>query len=450
MKNNIYDTIIAPATKIAKQAISIIRMSGEDAFSIMNKLLKTKLFYENKIQLRKIYEENEVIDEAIILTFVENKSFTGENVIEINCHGGVLLSKKIMNLLIKNGARMAKPGEFSQRAFLNGKIDLLQADAINNLIDSRNNLSIKINAKSLEGTNNKMLLDIKEELLDIISRIQTSVDYPDYDDIEGSTIEELTASIQNIKYNIQNLLELSKRVSKISNGIKTGIIGETNVGKSSLLNALINEEKAIVTNIEGTTRDIVEGELNFENFTLNLIDTAGIRNTIDVVEQLGIKKSMDIIEEAELVLYVINKNDLNKSIYEKIKKKDHVIIINKSDLLTNEEANELRKKYKNCVLVSAKNKCVDELTSLLKQKFANEDILKTNLPIISNVEHIAMLEIMSNILSYAVDNITHGLPIDMVNLDLSKTLEIINHLLGIIEADEEVIDNIFRKYCLGK
>lgn len=450
MKNNIYDTIIAPATKIAKQAISIIRMSGEDAFSIMNKLLKTKLSYENKIQLRKIYEENEVIDEAIILTFVENKSFTGENVIEINCHGGVLLSKKIMNLLIKNGARMAKPGEFSQRAFLNGKIDLLQADAINNLIDSRNNLSIKINAKSLEGTNNKMLLDIKEELLDIISRIQTSIDYPDYDDIEGSTIEELTASIQNIKYNIQNLLELSKRVSKISNGIKTGIIGETNVGKSSLLNTLINEEKAIVTNIEGTTRDIVEGELNFENFTLNLIDTAGIRNTIDVVEQLGIKKSMDIIEEAELVLYVINKNDLNKSIYEKIKNKDHVIIINKSDLLTNEEANELRKKYENCVLVSAKNKCVDELTSLLKQKFANEDILKTNLPIISNVEHIAMLEIMSNILSYAVDNITHGLPIDMVNLDLSKTLEIINHLLGIIEADEEVIDNIFRKYCLGK
>ncbi|AHB36842.1 tRNA uridine-5-carboxymethylaminomethyl(34) synthesis GTPase MnmE [Spiroplasma apis] len=450
MKNNIYDTIIAPATKIAKQAISIIRMSGEDAFSIMNKLLKTKLSYENKIQLRKIYEENEVIDEAIILTFVENKSFTGENVIEINCHGGVLLSKKIMNLLIKNGARMAKPGEFSQRAFLNGKIDLLQADAINNLIDSRNNLSIKINAKSLEGTNNKMLLDIKEELLDIISRIQTSIDYPDYDDIEGSTIEELTASIQNIKYNIQNLLELSKRVSKISNGIKTGIIGETNVGKSSLLNALINEEKAIVTNIEGTTRDIVEGELNFENFTLNLIDTAGIRNTIDVVEQLGIKKSMDIIEEAELVLYVINNNDLNKSIYEKIKNKDHVIIINKSDLLTNEEANELRKKYENCVLVSAKNKCVDELTSFLKQKFANEDILKTNLPIISNVEHIAMLEIMSNILSYAVDNITHGLPIDMVNLDLSKTLEIINHLLGIIEADEEVIDNIFRKYCLGK
>jgi len=450
MKNNIYDTIIAPATKIAKQAISIIRMSGEDAFSIMNKLLKTKLSYENKIQLRKIYEENEVIDEAIILTFVKNKSFTGENVIEINCHGGVLLSKKIMNLLIKNGARMAKPGEFSQRAFLNGKIDLLQADAINNLIDSRNNLSIKINAKSLEGTNNKMLLDIKDELLDIISRIQTSIDYPDYDDIEGSTIEELTASIQNIKYNIQNLLELSKKVSKISNGIKTGIIGETNVGKSSLLNALINEEKAIVTNIDGTTRDIVEGELNFENFTLNLIDTAGIRNTIDVVEQLGIKKSMDIIEEAELVLYIINKNDLNKSIYEKIKNKDHVIIINKSDLLTNKEANELRKKYENCVLVSAKNKCVDELTSLLKQKFANEDILKTNLPIISNVEHIAMLEIMSNILSYSIDNITYGLPIDMVNLDLSKTLEIINHLLGIIEADEEVIDNIFRKYCLGK
>lgn len=338
----INDTVVAPATNISTQAIALIRVSGSEAFLIVNKLIKDKKLEEKRgLFLRKLYFENELIDEVVLSCFVAPNSFTGENVVEIACHGGILNTNKIINILIQSGARMALRGEFSQRSFLNGKIDLIQAEGINNLIHAKNDLALKIGVANMSGSNNKAIIELKDNLLDIISRIQVSIDYPDYDDVEGSSIEDLTNLLEVINDQINKLLMRSKMAFKNSEGIKTAIIGQTNVGKSSILNALINEDKAIVTDIPGTTRDIVEGQINLENVSLNLIDTAGIRKTSDVVENLGILKSKNLINEADLVLFVVNKENINDSdnqeIFELLKDKTYILIVNKAEKLSQTE-----------------------------------------------------------------------------------------------------------------
>ncbi|WP_025363629.1 tRNA uridine-5-carboxymethylaminomethyl(34) synthesis GTPase MnmE [Spiroplasma culicicola] len=443
------DTIVAPATKLAKQAISIIRISGSDAFKITNKILKDDLIYKNTQQLRKIYDNNFLIDEALIITFIDKKSFTGENVVEINCHGGVLVTKKIISLLINNGARMAEPGEFSQRAFLNSKINLLQAESINNLIESKNELALKINAIGVTGQNNKELLNIKENLVDIISRIQTSIDYPDYDDIEGSDSQSISKVLQLTNNNLKKIINISKRAQNINEGIQTLILGAPNVGKSSLLNSLINEDKAIVTDIEGTTRDIVEGQLNFDNFTLNLIDTAGIRKTQDAVEQIGIEKSLKLISQAELILYVID-NQIDDEIMSKIKDKNFIIVRNKIDILDQKQLHNLKNNSKDMIFISAKENNVEPLIKKIEAMWNNEEVLESSLPIITNMNSIINLEKIFELIQTSIKNLNQGFTIDMINLDLYNALDILNNILGIIDADEEIINNIFKKYCLGK
>ncbi|QHX37090.1 tRNA modification GTPase TrmE [Spiroplasma sp. BIUS-1] len=450
MKINLNDTIVACATKVSRQAISIIRLSGEQAIEIVNKLLIKKIDANNKMQVRKIYDGNDIIDESLILTFAQGKSFTGEVVVEIQCHGGILLTNKIIALLISHGARPALPGEFSQRAYLNGKINLLQAESINNLIDSKNELALKVSAMNLEGRNNKSLLIIKENLIDLISKIQTSIDYPDYDDVEGSSSEEISSELIILKNEVTKILEASKRFNFLNSGINTLILGETNVGKSSLLNSLISEEKAIVTDIEGTTRDIVEGQLNFENFTLNLIDTAGIRNTKDEVEKIGIEKSISLINSSNLILFVINKGKINNEIYEKIKDKKHIVVLNKSELLGVEETKEIKNKFPNLVSVSAINNDIKELIDKIEDEFNNDNLLEVEVPILSNAFHIEMFKNILTLLENSLNNIESGFTTDLINVDLYEILKILNNLLGIYDADEEVIDTIFRKYCLGK
>ncbi|AGR42558.1 tRNA modification GTPase TrmE [Spiroplasma diminutum CUAS-1] len=450
MKINLNDTIVACSTKIARQAISIIRLSGEQALEITNKIISKKLENNNKMQIRKIYDGNDIIDESLILTFVNGKSFTGENIVEIHCHGGILLTKKIISLLISYGARPALPGEFSQRAYLNGKINLIQAESINNLIDSKNELALKISAMNLEGKNNRALQEMKIKLIDIISKIQTSIDYPDYDDVEGSSAEEIKTDLQILKNDTLKILEVSKRFNILNHGINTLILGETNVGKSSLLNSLISEEKAIVTDFEGTTRDIVEGQLNFDNFTLNLIDTAGIRNTNDKVEQIGIEKSISLIESSNLILFVINKSKINYELYEKIKNKKHIVVLNKAELLNMNEIEDIKGKFNNIVAVSALNSDIKNLIQWIENEFDNGDLLEIEVPILSNSFHIEMFKNILKLLSNSEENINQGFTTDLINVDLYEILKIINNLLGIYDADEEVIDNIFRKYCLGK
>ncbi|WP_425289578.1 tRNA uridine-5-carboxymethylaminomethyl(34) synthesis GTPase MnmE [Spiroplasma endosymbiont of Dioctria linearis] len=447
---NINDTIVACATKIAKQAISIIRISGENAFKITNRLLKNKLTKSSNIQIRKLFDKKDLIDESLILTFANGNSFTGEDVVEIQCHGGILLTNHIVSLLISYGARPALPGEFSQRAYLNGKINLIQAESINNLIDSKNELSLKISALNLEGKNHKSLIDMKNDLIDLISKIQTSIDYPDYDDVEGSGPEEIIEQLDFLKQETLKILDISKRFNFLKTGINTLILGETNVGKSSLLNTLISEEKAIVTEIEGTTRDIVEGELNFTNFTLNLIDSAGIRKTDNKVEKIGIEKSISLIDTSNLILFVINKGKINYEIYEKIRNKKHLVVLNKSELLKKNDIEEIRREFKDLVVVSALKGDIKDLISKIELEFNNEDILESDIPVLSNLFHIEMFKNILKLLENSLKNIKEGFTTDLINVDLYEILKILNNLLGIYDADEEVIDNIFRKYCLGK
>ncbi|AVN62055.1 tRNA uridine-5-carboxymethylaminomethyl(34) synthesis GTPase MnmE [Mesoplasma coleopterae] len=451
--NNLNQTIVAPTTNISTQAISLIRISGDDSFNIINKLLKTKIKEEKNVWVRKMFDGQELVDEVVITSFVSPASFTGENVVEIACHGGILNTQRIINLIIKNGARMANKGEFSQRAFLNNKIDLIQAEGINDLIFAKNELALKIGVNNMSGAHNQSIINLKSNLLDIISRIQVSIDYPDYDDVEGSSIEDLTKSLSAINYEVKSLLKRSKMAIKNTNGIKTAIVGKTNVGKSSLLNALLNEEKAIVTDIHGTTRDIVTGDINLENISLNLIDTAGIRNTNDVVESLGIEKSFKMIDEAELVLFVVNNESIkdieNKKIFNKLKDKSFILVINKSELLSYDEKHKLLNKFNNIVFTSAINQDINDLINKIEEMHISEELTKNDSLILINIEQISLVEQVKDRLERSLNGIIAGMPIDIINVDLHEAWNYLNELIG-EQYDEEIIDNIFKKYCLGK
>ncbi|WP_307444729.1 tRNA uridine-5-carboxymethylaminomethyl(34) synthesis GTPase MnmE [Mycoplasma yeatsii] len=449
------DTVVAPATNISTQAIALIRISGDEAFTVINRLLKEKDQIQTKrgIFVRKLYFKDELIDEVVLTCFVAPNSFTGENVVEIACHGGILNTNRIINIITQSGARMAMRGEFSQRSFVNGKIDLIQAEGINNLIHAKNELALKIGVANMSGANNKAVIELKDNLLDIISRIQVSIDYPDYDDVEGSSVEDLTKLLEIINDQINKLLIRSKMAFKNSEGIKTAIIGQTNVGKSSILNTLINEDKAIVTDIPGTTRDIVEGQISLENVTLDLIDTAGIRATDDVVENLGIQKSKDLINKADLVLFVVNYNNIddkdNKEIFELLNDKNWILVVNKTDQLDDKQIESLNQKYNNVVFTSAKNQDIDQLILKINQMYNNEEIKKNDELILIGLNQIALVEQIKTKLTTALDVIKSGMPIDIVNVDLYDAWNLLNELIG-VEYEDEIIDNIFRKYCLGK
>lgn len=451
--NNINQTIVAPTTNISTQAISLIRITGDDSFNIINKLLNKKIAETKNVWVRKLFDKSELVDEVVLTSFVAPASFTGENVVEIACHGGVLNTQRIINLIIKNGARMANKGEFSQRAFLNNKIDLIQAEGINDLIFAKNELALKIGVNNMSGVHNQSIINLKASLLDIISRIQVSIDYPDYDDVEGSSIPELTSVLSDINIEVNNLLKRSKMAIKNTNGIKTAIIGKTNVGKSSLLNALLNEDKAIVTDIHGTTRDIVTGEINLENISLNLIDTAGIRNTNDVVESLGIEKSFKMIDEAELVLFVVNKDSIedneNKNIFNKLQEKKFILVFNKSEFLSEEDKNQLINKFNNIVFTSAINQDINTLINKIEEMHISEELTKNDALILINIEQISLVEQVKECLERSLNAIIAGMPIDIVNVDLHEAWNYLNELIG-EQYDEEIIDNIFKKYCLGK
>lgn len=448
------DTIIAPATTLATQAIALIRLSGSEALNLINQLTHQAIPDSRGFYFRRLYDQKQLVDEVVITFYHAPASFTGEEVVEIACHGGILNTQRIINLLIQKGARMALKGEFSQRAFLNNKIDLIQAEGINDLIHAPNDLALKIGVDNMSGKNNQAILDFKASLMDLISRIQVSIDYPDYDDIEGSTPQELRLTLTTIIAQLQAIIHRSKLAMKAIEGINTAIIGETNVGKSSLLNALINENKAIVTAIPGTTRDIVEGKINLEGVTINLIDTAGIRQTTDVVESLGINKAKAYLTTAQLILYVINfdnfNNQENKSLFNQVKNKPHLIILNKAKSLTRDEITQVETYFNEAViLTNAIDNDLDALIKAIKVLYNNDEILKNDDLLLININQIALLEKVALSCKTALTNLNDDYPIDIVNVDLMEGWNSLGELIG-QEYDEEIIDNIFRKYCLGK
>lgn len=433
------DTICAIATSLKEAAISIIKVSGPEAFELIGKISDIKKMEANTIVYGHIFEDGEIIDEVLVSFFKGPKSFTGEDVVEINCHGGVYLTRRIFNLLISKGVRIAENGEFTKRAYLNGRIDLTEAESVNDLISARNKIQAKSAIKGLNGSIEKLLSPLMKEMADVISLIEVNIDYPEYYDEKQMSSHEVKPYVEAWINSCKEMIDKAERFKVVKDGLDTVIIGKPNVGKSSLLNALIGEDKAIVTDIEGTTRDLVEGKVNLENISLNLIDTAGIRESKDIVENIGIDKSKKALEKADLVLLVLdasNIDDKDEELLKLTEVKNRIIVYNKSDL-----------KKIDGISICAKDNDISELTTYLN-KLYEKDVKLVDEDILNNERQIALMKQALNELEMMKEDL------EFTNLDvLELNLESAYHYLALIlgkEYREDLIDHMFRNFCLGK
>lgn len=440
-----FETIVALATAPLKSALSIIRLSGDDCFFIVS-----KFFNKNLIEVKKstifhgyIIDEGETIDEVVLLAYKGPRSFTGEDSVEIMCHGSPLIFNKIIEVAIKHGARLATGGEYSSRAYMHGKLDLIQAESINDLINAESEASKKISMMALKGETSSLITPLKTSIGDLLSLIEVNIDYPEYLDIEEANSEKINIVCrQNIDY-IESLIENGNKGRIIKDGINVAIVGKPNVGKSSILNRLIKEDKAIVTDIKGTTRDIVEGKLIVNGIVINLFDTAGIRESEDIVEGIGIKKSIEKLENSDLVIAVFDNktlDDEDKDILERIKNKDAIVVYNKSDLL--------KEKNNDALYISALN---DDIEPLKKAIFDRLGLSKQNYenPSIANTRELGILSSIKEDLNSVLVNASQDVPIDIINLQLKEAYLKILSLTG-EDNDFDMAKEIFSRFCVGK
>ncbi|MBP3765811.1 MAG: tRNA uridine-5-carboxymethylaminomethyl(34) synthesis GTPase MnmE [Bacilli bacterium] len=448
------DTIVAISTALGVGAISIVRVSGTDAISIVNSVFNGKNLEEvptHTINYGKIVDNKDEIDEVLISIMRAPRTFTREDVVEINCHGGIMTTQKVLELLIRKGCRLAEPGEFTKRAFLNGRIDLTEAEGIMDLIDAKTENMRKMAMNKVNGRVSGMIKNLRDSLAQIISNIEVNIDYPEYDDIEEMTVDMIRDRVSNIENEISKILKESESGKILKEGIKTSIIGRPNVGKSSLLNLLLDEDKAIVTDIEGTTRDIVEGTLNLDGIVLNMIDTAGIRKTDNIVEQIGVNKSIDLIEKSDLILFVLNNNEEitedEIKLYEQVKNKNHIIIINKIDL-----ENKLKLPFddENIIKMSTLNNTgLDDLKEIIKKLFKLENIETSDFTYITNSKDIAILKDCLDSINDIKESLKHDISIDMIEIDIKNIWNKLGEIIGLTYEDE-LIDYMFSHFCLGK
>ncbi len=448
------DTIAAIATSSGVGAISIIRVSGNDSIKIVNSIFDRDLLDKEShtITYGHIIDNNEIIDEVLVTIMKNPKSFTTEDVVEINAHGGYSTTKQVLELLLTKGCRLANPGEFTERAFMNGRIDLLEAESVMDLINSKTKLESKLALNQLQGKVSNKIDNLRNQLLDIDSNINVNIDYPEYEDIKVYEIEDLKPKIESIEEEINKILKESNDGKIIKNGINTAIIGKPNVGKSSLLNLLLQEEKAIVTDIAGTTRDIVEGEIILDGIKLNIIDTAGIRKTDDIVESIGVKKSLETIDKADLVLYMLNNNEklINEDIelLEKIKDKNYLIIINKIDLEQKIDLSNIDKDK--IVFISAKNETgIEDLKTKIVNIFNINEIEQKDLTYLSSARSIALLKQAIEALKDIKEGIKNNLPIDMIEIDIKNMIDLLGQITG-KTYQNDLLDKLFSNFCLGK
>ena len=448
------DTIAAISTALGVGAIAIVRVSGNDAIKIVNKVFSKDLLKKasHTISYGYIKDNDEVIDEVLVSVMKAPKTFTTEDVVEINCHGGIITTKKILELLLKNGCRLAEPGEFTKRAFLNGRIDFTKARAIMDLITTKSESARKIAISNLQGNTTSKIQELRKKLVSIISNIEVNIDYPEYLDIEVMTKEKIKTSLDEIKTSLDKIINNSKNSKLIKEGINVSIIGRPNVGKSSILNKLIKEDKAIVTSIAGTTRDTVEGSIILDGMRLNFIDTAGIRKTSDVVEQVGVLKSLKTIDEVDLVIVVLNNNEEltneDYDILEKTKSKKRIIVINKNDLTPNLDASKL--KEDNIIYTNTLDyEGIESLTSKIKEMFNMELIDIKDFNYVSNVDQLNRLYEAKKSLEDVEKGLKNDLPIDMIEIDLKNIWTILGEIIGETYTDE-LLDNLFRDFCVGK
>ena len=459
------ETIAAISTAMGNGGIGIIRMSGKESFKILEKIFRNNK--GEKIDLNKIKgytiqygtivdsKTEEKIDEVLVSFFKNPKSYTREDMCEINSHGGMVVEKQILEQCLKNGAILAEPGEFTKRAFLNGRIDLSQAESIMDLINSKTEKESKASINQLQGDLSNRINEIRHDLLDIMADIEASIDYPEYD-IEEVTNSKALGILENTKNKLESLKDTFRSGKILKEGIKTAIIGKPNAGKSSLLNKILKEERAIVSEIEGTTRDTIEEFITIKGIPLKIIDTAGIRKTSDKIEEIGVKKTLDIAKDAELVLVILdNSKDLteeDKEILKLAESKNSIILLNKVDLKENnlENSEELNKLNKKIIKISAKNgNGIEELYNEIENMFQIKNLETDGEIIITNIRHKNQIEYAINNIDEAMNAVKNNLPIDIISISIKQTLEDLGKITG-ENVSEDIINEIFSKFCLGK
>ena len=457
------DTIAAIATAMTNSGIGIIRISGEDAFEVIDRIYRSKSgnkklseVESHTVHYGHIVEDEKIIDEVMVLVMKAPNTYTRENTIEIDCHGGILVMQKILDVVIKNGARPAEPGEFTKRAFLNGRIDLTQAESVMDIINSKNEFALKSSMEQLQGSLREVIKELREKIIYEIAFIESALDDPEHISVDGYG-EKLKVVAEECLNKINHLLETADNGRILKEGINTVIVGKPNAGKSSLMNMLLKKERAIVTDIAGTTRDVLEEQMNLNGIQLNVIDTAGIRDTDDIVEKIGVDKAKEYLSNADLIIYVVDSSmpldENDDEIMDMIQDRTALILLNKSDLdavITEDMISEAFSHQKKVIKVSMKEKLgIDELEESIKEMFFSGTLDFNNEVFITNARHKAELYNAKNSLTMVLNSIEMDMPEDFYSIDLMNAYEELGNILG-ETLGEDLVNEIFSKFCTGK
>lgn len=462
MVNSEADTIAAISTPVGEGGISIVRISGDDAIKVAQRIYQGKNLEKvasHTINYGHIIDPDtkQEVDEVMVSVMRAPHTYTREDVIEINCHGGLLATNRILQLVLSCGARMAEPGEFTKRAFLNGRIDLSQSEAVMDLIRAKTDKSMKVALNQLDGDLSRLIRHLRKDILDVLAQVEVNIDYPEYDDVEEMTTKMLKEKATDIQQRIHSLLKTAKQGKVLREGLATAIIGRPNVGKSSLLNALLHEDKAIVTNVAGTTRDVIEEYVNVNGVPLKLIDTAGIRDTADTVEKIGVERSRKALDAADLVLLLIDNSAPLTAEDEKLlaatKDKQRIVILNKTDLPSQLDLDRLKELVGDAALIETsivKHEGMDQLGAQISHMFFDQGIESSqNNVMVTNARHIGLLHQANDALSDVLKGIADGMPVDLVQIDMTRCWDLLGEITGDSYQDE-LLDQLFSQFCLGK
>ncbi|HBM3613818.1 TPA: tRNA uridine-5-carboxymethylaminomethyl(34) synthesis GTPase MnmE [Listeria innocua] len=455
-----FDTIAAISTPPGEGAIAIIRLSGPEAIQIADRIFYAKNSLSeaesHTIHYGHIKEDGEVIEEVMVTVMRAPRTFTREDVVEINAHGGIVSVNRVLQLLLRNGANLAEPGEFTKRAFLNGRIDLSQAEAVMDLIRAKTDRAMGVAIRQMDGNLSRLIRNLRQEILDALAQVEVNIDYPEYDDVEEMTQRMLLEKTELVRASVEQLLQTASQGKILREGLATAIIGRPNVGKSSLLNQLIQEEKAIVTDIAGTTRDIIEEYVNVRGVPLRLIDTAGIRETEDIVEKIGVERSRKALADADFILLVLNQNEEltveDEALFEAAEGHNYVVVLNKTDLETKLDIDRVRELAGENPIVSTSlvnDEGLEALEEAIKALFFAGDIDAGDATYVSNVRHIALLHQALEALNGVTTGIQLGMPVDIVQIDMTRAWDLLGEITG-DSVQDELLDQLFNQFCLGK